>query len=134
MGFTVYVDWIDDHQLDRSHVSRATADRLRERMDHCRCLIYVDSEGADHSRWMPWELGYVDARHRSRVAILPIQSQETSNFPVYRGQEYLSLYPYVDKCPPQDDPSHPTLWVNEAPHTYVCLRSWLTFVEPYDRP
>lgn len=32
-GFTVYVDWIDDPQLDRSHVNTGTAAQLRERMN-----------------------------------------------------------------------------------------------------
>ena len=34
-GFSVYVDWINDPQLDRSMVTKRTADYLRQRMKQC---------------------------------------------------------------------------------------------------
>lgn len=93
MGKTVYVDWINDPQLDRSNVTPKTADTLRRRMRQCKALFYVHSENTPLSRWMPWELGYFDA-FNSNVAILPIvQSEGQTSFV---GVEYLGLYPYVD--------------------------------------
>lgn len=43
---------------------------------------------------MPWELGYFDGRKPVRVAILPLPSSSYSSFV---GQEYLGLYPNVER-------------------------------------
>ena len=40
-GLSVYVDWIEDAELDRENVNAATANRLRERMKTCRSLVYA---------------------------------------------------------------------------------------------
>ena len=52
---SVYVDWIEDADLDRMNVTAATAARLRERMKSCRALVYATSQNASASRWMPWK-------------------------------------------------------------------------------
>ena len=41
-GYSVYVDWIDDPQINRNRtkVSRDTAKLLRQRMNCCKCLFY----------------------------------------------------------------------------------------------
>ena len=61
-GLQVYVDWIEDEHLDRGRVTSNTASILRRRMDRCSSLIYLTSQSAEGSVWMPWELGYMDAR------------------------------------------------------------------------
>ena len=43
---------------------------------------------------MPWELGYFDAFKPSFVWILPMVTDYDSEF---KGQEYLGLYPTLDK-------------------------------------
>lgn len=91
----VYVDWIDDPEMDRSAVSRATAARLREQMLHSRSLLYATSRAAKTSRWMPWELGYFDGLKGSeRVAIMPLDSSSSNEF---IGEEYLSLYKRIER-------------------------------------
>jgi hypothetical protein len=91
---TVYVDWLEDPDLDRSDVTPLTAQKLRERMRACRTLVYATSKNASASRWMPWELGYFDGHHtQSRVAICPIQEGTGS----YVGEEYLGVYKRVEK-------------------------------------
>ncbi|MBX5164523.1 MULTISPECIES: toll/interleukin-1 receptor domain-containing protein [unclassified Rhizobium] len=92
-GKTVYIDWIDDPDLDREHVSGETAEKLRRRMDQCSTLIYVYSQSSQRSRWMPWELGYFDGSN-GNVAILPITPDHgTLDFD---REEYLQLYPKID--------------------------------------
>src|SRR2546421_12943190 len=59
-GLRVYVDWIEDAQLDRSRVTAKTADLLRNRMRHSESLIFATSATSSQSKWMPWELGYFD--------------------------------------------------------------------------
>lgn len=94
-GFSVYVDWIDDPQLDRSKVSASTAARLRLRMKQSSTLVYATSRAARRSRWMPWELGYFDAlRNGERISIVPIEDHGTGAFD---GEEYLGLYKHLEK-------------------------------------
>lgn len=95
---TVYVDWMEDPDLDREKVSPMTASRLRQRMRSCRSLVYATSSNASASKWMPWELGYFDGHHgQAKVAICPIELGTGSN----QGQEYLGIYKRLE--PVHDD-------------------------------
>jgi hypothetical protein len=93
-GLSVYVDWVVDHQLDRSRVNKETAAVLRERMKHSSSMMYIATDNAINSKWMPWELGFFDGDKPGRVSILPLLDSENQNF---QGQEYLGLYPVVTK-------------------------------------
>ena len=91
---SVYVDWIDDPTLDRGKVTVQTAAVLRERMKACSSLVYAHSANSSSSVWMPWELGYFDGVKPQQVWILPLVANDDSEF---KGQEYLGLYPPVEK-------------------------------------
>ena len=93
-GLSVYVDWIDDADLDREAVDEERASGLRDRMRECDTLFYAHTPSAKLSRWCPWELGYFDALHHPdrQVFVLPVLDAGED----YDGQEYLSLYPVVD--------------------------------------
>lgn len=93
-GYKVYVDWVDDAQLDRAKVTTDTAELLRTRMRQSKSLIWVATESASVSKWMPWELGYFDGYKPKQVAILPLVD---SAYDTFKGQEYLALYPIVGK-------------------------------------
>ncbi|TIH29828.1 toll/interleukin-1 receptor domain-containing protein [Subtercola vilae] len=94
-GKTVYIDWIDDPQLDRTRVSASTAAQLRQRMSQCKSLIYAATQAASSSKWMPWELGYFDGMKGSEaVAVMPLVAYTGQSV----GQEYLDLYPTVEKA------------------------------------
>lgn len=93
-GFSVYVDWINDPQLDRTSVTKATADYLRLRMKQCSLMFYLHTKNASLSKWCPWEMGFFDGNTRSasRTYVFPlIYTGET-----FQGQEYLALYPTID--------------------------------------
>jgi uncharacterized cysteine cluster protein YcgN (CxxCxxCC family) len=92
LGYSVYVDWVDDPELDRKSVSKETAKKLRDRMNSSKSLFFVTTENTDNSKWMPWECGYFDGI-KEKVAIVPIQKTSSNN--KYDGQEYLGLYPHV---------------------------------------
>ena len=94
LGLSVYVDWIDDAKLDRSKVTAKTAAVLRERMKACSSLVYAHSANSQSSVWMPWELGYFDGMKPHQVWILPLVADYNSEF---KEQEYLGLYPSVEK-------------------------------------
>ncbi|MGI1662377.1 TIR domain-containing protein [Palleronia sp. KMU-117] len=93
-GYSVYVDWIEDQQLDRSQVNRETADLLRRRMRQCALMFYLHTENAALSKWCPWELGFFDghtqSKHRTYIFPLVAGSQ------TFKAQEYLELYPVVE--------------------------------------
>ncbi|KWU48657.1 toll/interleukin-1 receptor domain-containing protein [Pseudomonas palleroniana] len=93
-GKRVYVDWVDDPELDRSRVTKDTAARLRHRMVQSESLFYVATDNATNSKWMPWELGFFDGLKHDKVRILPVLLSANQRFD---GQEYLSLYPVVSK-------------------------------------
>lgn len=91
-GKKVYVDWVDDQALDRNRVTADTAELLRHRMRQCETLLYLATENAPKSKWMPWELGYFDGYKNGGVSVLPVMHESDSPF---EGQEYLGLYPIV---------------------------------------
>ena len=125
-GYTVYVDWRDDPLLDRSKVTPATATVLRHRMKLSRCLFYSTTTTSSDSKWMPWELGFKDG-HNTRAAILPIVLTPTATF---AGQEYLGLYPYVDKT--AGSSGQPRLWIHRSPSCWVHFDDWLKGGEPVE--
>ena len=125
LKYTVYVDWINDKELNRSRVNADTARRLQERMRNCRSLLFATTENSSNSKWMPWELGFMDGITAGRVAILPV-----TDAPTFDGQEYLGMYPYVDQCEAEQT-SKEELWVNQG-RKYVSLKKWLQGKDPYD--
>lgn len=90
----VYVDWIEDALLDRTRVSPKTAEVLRSRMRQSKSLLYIATDNATSSKWMPWELGYFDGFKGGEVSILPVVEKGDAAF---EGQEYLGLYPVETK-------------------------------------
>ena len=128
-GYSVYVDWMEDTQLDRSRINQTTAETLRQQMDGCSGLAYISTENISNSKWCPWELGYVDGKKNGRCAILPVVKTGSDSFV---GQEYLSIYPYIDYEEPKGG-GKKDFWVNDPnDHSYyVRLRQWLDGKDPY---
>jgi hypothetical protein len=121
---TVYVDWIEDKELDRSMVNAATAEQLRQRMQRCKSLLFATTENYSKSKWMPWELGFMDALTQKRVAILPVTDDKN-----FEGQEYLGTYFYVDEAK-EANSAESVLWVNKSPKNYVEFKNWIKRGEP----
>ena len=121
LGYTVYVDWIDDPELDRSRVSKETARKLRERMNSSKSLFYVTTDNAGNSKWMPWECGYFDGV-KEKVAIVPVKKTSHSN--EFTGQEYLGLYPYVVK--EKSNQGKQMLWIHINRSTYTSYDKWVS--------
>lgn len=127
-GYSVYIDWINDHQLDRTNVTKDNANTLRMRMTQCKSLLYAFSPNASTSTWMPWELGYFDGM-KGLVAVAPIARSSSNSF---TGNEYLGLYPYLDSAS-QDQGSEKKMWINEDSNTYVLFSEWLQGKKPFKR-
>jgi hypothetical protein len=110
-GKSVYVDWLDDAGMDRTKVTRENADMLRSRMKACSSLIFMATENASTSKWVPWELGYFDGYRENSIAILPLVEDWQTSF---EGQEYLALYPIIEQ-----------VQGSQAPQLYVHRRGEL---------
>lgn len=92
LGYQVFCDWIAEPQSDRSAVTPAHAEAIRAIMNVSDSLIFLDTENAEQSRWMCWELGWFDGC-RGPVGVLPVLAKGTKS---YRGREFLGLYPYLE--------------------------------------
>lgn len=117
-GYKVYVDWVEDGYLERDDVTTTNAQILRGRMNCCRSLIYLTSPAASKSVWMPWELGYMDARV-GRVAVAPIVDDDEE----FEGREYLGLYPYLDL-------TGDSLYIHSGPSSWVNFPGWMNGQNP----
>lgn len=131
LGYSVYVDWIEDKLMSRESVTPKTAEILQKRMKQSKSLFYATSENAPNSKWMPWELGYFDGLKNKRVAILPIKKDNnfSDNF---SGQEYLGLYYWVDIATVTNS-TNKVLFINENSKKYASFNEWLDGKEPYIR-
>jgi hypothetical protein len=120
-GLSVYVDWINEQELDRSSVDSETANTLRKRMNQCQSLLFATSSNTTTSKWMPWECGYFDGIN-GKIAIFPIAESDQA---VFRGQEYLGLYPYIDV-------TSSTIWINSTKSGFCNIKDWLNGRSPED--
>ncbi len=121
-GFKVYVDWIVDPNLDRSNVTKESAELIRNRMKSSRSLLLAISANASASKWMPWELGYVDG-NTNKCAIIPVYDSSYNNPSSYTGFEYLKLYPYIKKN--RTVAGKVKIWVVENSTKYVLFYDFL---------
>ena len=119
-GLKVYVDWIVDPQLDRNNVTKESAALIRNRMNTSKSLLLAISTNASISKWMPWELGYMDAK-TTKCAIVPVSN--AAILPKsYKGVEYLSLYPFIKKL--ATDLKVDKLWIIEDSNKYIAFDDW----------
>lgn len=130
MGHSVYVDWITDPGLSRESVTKDTAALLRLRMVQSKCLFYATTDNASQSKWMPWELGFMDGQ-KQKSSILPISVTQNATDD-YKGQEYLGVYPYITKGKAVGSTTD-SLWVHESPSVYVSFHGWLRGERPTKR-
>lgn len=87
-GFNAFVDWKDEYFDDRSKMDKERADKLREHISRCGCLIYVDTIETEGSFWCPWELGLADAYTGGGCFVMPPLEGNAA----HRRHEYLQLY------------------------------------------
>lgn len=121
--FSVYVDWIEDKQLDRNNVNEKTADLLRNRMKQSRCLSYLTTKNITNSKWCPWELGYFDGLKQSKCCILPVMEYGSK----FNGQEYLGLYPYLEYASLAGVDTGCNFYIcNKTRTKFIKLRDWIS--------
>lgn len=128
--FSVYVDWIDDRQLNRKDVNAQTAELLRKRMKQSKCLSYLTTKNITHSKWCPWELGYFDGLKQSKCCILPVMEYNSR----FDGQEYLGLYPYLEYASFAEVDYGCYFYICNPKRTrFIKLRDWLKGSTNYNK-
>ena len=121
LGYSVYIDWLKDPELNRTKVTSETADKIRERLFQSKCLFYATTTNSKRSSWMPWELGFMDGNNQ-KVAILPMTENHETEF---SRMEYLELYPYIEKQTVSGS-TEKKLWVCESAKRYTTFDRWIT--------
>jgi hypothetical protein len=115
--YTVYVDWSEDPDVDKSKIAKDIADKLRKRMQCAKSLIYITTENVENFKWMPWQLGYFDGL-REKVAIMPIKDAILAS---YHSKEFLSVYPYITRDNAlQED----RLLINKDSKNHTSIENW----------
>lgn len=116
----MYVDKYDDPHLSPDNVNPETAETLRHRLKASQSLLYVHSRHSRLSRWMPWELGFMDGAAR-KIGIAPVVDSKRNTFD---GEQYLGLYPYIreGKIKGKDER---TLWIARSPTESTRYLSWI---------
>lgn len=119
-GFSVYVDWIVDPNLDRQNVTKETAEKIRGRMKSSKRLLLAISTNVSLSKWIPWELGFMDGR-TNNCALFPVSPGNETQRVFYRS-EYLLLYPYLKKA---SIGYSENLYITESAHIYISADQWI---------
>lgn len=92
-------------------------------------MFFATSESSPNSKWMPWELGYFDGLRHGRVAVLPLLGPQSSGF---RGQEYLGLYPVVERLQAKDGSHRPFVTPGPTIRKYLDLASFKAGISAYN--
>lgn len=88
----VYIDSQDPSMPQIT--TAATAANLKARKK-CDKFILLATNAAIGSKWCNWELGYGDAqKFKAHIALFPLKPKGSYDY-LYKGAEYLSLYPYI---------------------------------------
>lgn len=120
MDYSVYVDWIVDPSLDRSNVTKESAELIRKRMRSSKSLLLAISPNAVLSKWMPWELGYVDG-NVGKCPVIPV-SENIEPPKTYQGFEYLKLYPYIKHA---SISAGDQMYLVESAYSFTLMSNWI---------
>ena len=122
LGYSVYVDWRDNPNLDRDNITSKTATVIKSRIMQCKGLSYIATGNIVNSKWCPWELGLADGLHIGKACILPVLKEGNS----FRGIEYIGIYPYIEYKQVLGR-YYNDFWIVSQENQYKCilLREWL---------
>lgn len=112
--------------------SAKTAANLKDRIKKCDKFILLATNAAIESKWCNWELGFGDAqKYKKHIALFPMKPKGTYDS-LYKGSEYLSIYPYITHSDGSEKYSNGTIITKgyyvvtpeESSNTYTFLSQW----------
>jgi len=88
-----YIDSRDHSMPEKT--SGKTAENIKNRIKQCDRFVLLATNGAIESKWCNWELGFGDAhKFADKIALFPIKPRGSTDI-TYKGNEYMSIYPYI---------------------------------------
>ena len=69
-GYRVYADFIDSSYP--IIVDIKTSLILVNKINQCKCLLYIHTVNSKNSKWCPWEIGLASGLKNFKCAIIPI--------------------------------------------------------------
>ena len=118
----LYIDWMDHSIPEITNV--VTALSIKKKIDECNKFIFLATARALRSRWCNWELGLAYSRNGLELAILPIETW-TGN---WSGNEYLHLYPVIERTGPIDSLSLDDLKIRSPTNQLTDFGDWLNIL------
>ena len=95
IGVYVYVDWLDPTMPQIT--SAETASKIKERINQCERFVVLLTENSKESKWVPWELGFADAKKENdKIGIFPVKRSPYTNDSEFSGLEYMQLYRRIE--------------------------------------
>jgi len=117
-----------------NNTSGETALRIKEKITQCNKFILLATNGAVESKWCNWELGFGDAKKfRDNIALFPMKPEGTRDS-LYKGNEYMSIYPYIVKRDYGDTytsgklitPGYYVRIQDDSGYNLISLRDWFS--------
>lgn len=101
--------------------SGKTAIKIRRMIKENKKFILLATNEAINSKWYNWELGIADSeKYIHNIAVIPV----ADNSGIWKGNEYLQIYPYIDKDLKYMDYDN-SFTVKYPDGTKVDLKKWL---------
>lgn len=118
-GYSICIDTQQVNRAEKFSISREEEKRRRTIMDRCKSMVHLTSTAKSQCAWLPWECGYFQGR-QSRVTIFPITP---TNAEIFRGDDFLGLFPFLVKYQTQHQQS--LLAVKFGVKIYCTFDNWL---------
>lgn len=120
LGLSIYVDWADQTMPERTN--GITAQRIKNQIINLNDkFILLATNSAVSSKWCNWEVGIADTFKLStkKMALLPLADNSGN----WNGNEYLQIYPRIEKNQLQFGGEGYFVWFPDG--THMNLETWL---------
>lgn len=122
IGILVYVDWLDPEMPQIT--SGVTATKIKDKIDKCDRFVVLVTEKSRESKWVPWEVGYADAKKSpENIGVLVVKRYSYTEDSEFDGIEYMQLYRRI-KPGHLEDKRYPSIF-EPGQTTGHILGSWM---------
>jgi hypothetical protein len=120
LGIAIYVDWADETMPEKPNATTAQKIKSQIATSNDKFVLLATNE-ALASRWCNWEVGIADAFKlpSKKMALLPL----TDGNQQWHGNEYLQIYPRIEKNPTQTGGEDYFIWYPDK--SWESIGAWL---------
>lgn len=117
LGIPIYVDWADETMPEKTN--GITAQKIKRQIYKNDKFVLLATNNAITSKWCNWEVGIGDTyKPLSRKIALFLLAENSG---VWNGNEYLQIYPRIEKNPFNND----KYYIRYPDGTFEDLLIWL---------